>query len=136
MSGLAKRSPPSIRSAWQSHALLGVLLLMMLVGILPGATQTRGASVAAGLALCGGTALVASWALYHRRPFASALYGISWGLLIVGWVVLGYASQLRPLWFTWGVASAISFVAVLSVVEVRREMIRQGRIAPAPGNRE
>ena len=136
VNGQTKRTPASFASAWKSHALLGVLLLMMSVGVLEIgltflATQTRAASVAAGLAFCGGTAIAASWALYRRRPLASALYATSWGLLVVGWAVLGYASDLRPLWFTLGVAGAMSIVAVLSVMEVRRDMFRHEGTAPA-----
>jgi hypothetical protein len=119
------KATSSIRSAWLSHALLGAILLMMSASVLLRLT-TRATIVGAGLAICGGIALAASWALYGRRPFARTLYGASWGVLVVGWVTLGYFSELRPLWFTLGVAAIMSVAAVLSMFDISRRMSGHG----------
>jgi membrane protein YdbS with pleckstrin-like domain len=48
-------------------------------------------------------------------------------MLIVGWVTLGYFSDLRPLWYMLGVAAIMSVAAVLSMFHISPRISGHGR---------
>ncbi len=124
---LVQQAGQQLRRAAMFQALLGVVLLLIAVAAFEmyidfgqGQQHNQAAYVTVGFAISGATALVSSWFLYLRRPFATIYCAASWSLIVVGWIALGMASHYRPAWWILATGACLAFFAVTFVVRVRR----------------
>jgi hypothetical protein len=114
-----------LRALALTQAILGFVLLLLTASALVWyidipQRRLRAEGVAAGLLLCGITALVSSWALYRGRPFATPFYAASWSLNVLGWIALGFLSSYRPIWWVLATAACLVTYAGVATFRVRR----------------
>lgn len=88
---------------------------------LRGQTSARVVGLTASLLFCGCIALLSAWHLYHLRRVGTLFYGLSWAVIVLGWLALN-VMQGGSVWLTVPIALLLAYRAVQNLMAVQRDL--------------